>query len=109
MDWGWIVGAFVVFLVSAVYQRLYKQQDDYAAHLSSRIQRQSVTLVAARQLEETALEAVTVMGQAMVKLSSDEALSLEIEEHYNALKFRANGFREEMLRLRKKHKEVSDG
>ena len=92
MNWGWIVGAVVVFLTSAIYQRLYKKQDEHVAHLKRRIHRQQIMLVAARQLNQVVLDAVPTIGQAMVKLHS-EPLSIEIEKHYNALRLRAGEFR----------------
>jgi hypothetical protein len=82
---GWVVGAFVVFILSAIYQRLYKQQDEVHRGLVRKIISQKKVIRAAKELERASNQASVVMGQAMVKLSTSEELSLAIEDHYNSV------------------------
>jgi hypothetical protein len=93
---GWVVGAFVVFILSAIYQRLYKQQDEVHRGLVRKIISQKKVIRAAKELERASNQASVVMGQAMVKLSTSEELSLAIEDHYNSVNFRVGKFREAM-------------
>jgi hypothetical protein len=93
---GWVVGAFVVFILSAIYQRLYKQQDEVHRGLIRKVVSQKKVIRAAKDLEQASNKALVVMGQAMIKLSTSEELSREIETNYNRMNFTVGKFRETM-------------
>ena len=93
---GWVVGAFVVFILSAIYQRLYKQQDEVHRGLIRKVISQKKVIRAAKDLEQASNKALVVMGQAMIKLSASEELSREIETNYNRMNFTVGKFRETM-------------
>jgi hypothetical protein len=93
---GWVVGAFVVFILSAIYQRLYKQQDEVHRGLIRKVISQKKVIRAAKDLEQASNKALVVMGQAMIKLSTSEELSREIETNYNRMNFTVGKFRETM-------------
>jgi hypothetical protein len=93
---GWVVGAFVVFILSAIYQRLYKQQDEVHRGLIRKVVSQKKVIRAAKDLEQASNKALVVMGQAMIKLSASEELSREIETNYNRMNFTVGKFRETM-------------